>query len=406
MKIKLNFGKKAFVFLLVLVVLFGGLMVVHAFNNNFNRLPGDAVSFGHSADELIVNDRGTERTFQEMFDAGLNFVGGSTALVMFNTACPTGWTRFTDLDGRVPKGAVSYGGIGGADTHNHTWTADSYTAYNSWRPSLATDLVIGSVSSWPPYRNVVWCVKTESICTSFTYNCGQCTLSNTMSCSVATSTPAGCIGGNPVLTQSCDFGGPGVRILDTLNTNSVPRAETGWYEQRIEIVNPTSNTFWAVQVSIGNVPNGVVVTNALGFVSGTDYPNGPEPYVIYNYPLSSGQTKTLTIEYYVPPNSLKPTATTFSAKAVSKVPEPNPIGSVLSGVSVTRTVDNHYLLRFASLTGHKYYIQYSNNGLDWFSAIPYLAGTGGYLAWVDNGPPKTISDTASVAVRYYRVIIF
>jgi hypothetical protein len=38
---------------------------------------------------------------------------------MFDTTCPMGWTRFAALDGKFARGAATYGGIGGADTHVH-----------------------------------------------------------------------------------------------------------------------------------------------------------------------------------------------------------------------------------------------------------------------------------------------
>jgi len=41
-------------------------------------------------------------------------------IALFDTACPSGWTRFTALDGRVARGASSYGGTGGASTHTHS----------------------------------------------------------------------------------------------------------------------------------------------------------------------------------------------------------------------------------------------------------------------------------------------
>jgi hypothetical protein len=43
----------------------------------------------------------------------------SGGIVMFDTACPAGWTRFSALDGRFPRGASSYGATGGSDTHSH-----------------------------------------------------------------------------------------------------------------------------------------------------------------------------------------------------------------------------------------------------------------------------------------------
>lgn len=47
-------------------------------------------------------------------------------IAMFAGACPTGWTRYTALDGRYPKGApagvTSPLNTGGATTHTHTYT--------------------------------------------------------------------------------------------------------------------------------------------------------------------------------------------------------------------------------------------------------------------------------------------
>jgi len=43
----------------------------------------------------------------------------SGMIAMFDTACPTGWTRFTALDGRFVRGAATYGTTGGSDTHSH-----------------------------------------------------------------------------------------------------------------------------------------------------------------------------------------------------------------------------------------------------------------------------------------------
>jgi hypothetical protein len=37
-------------------------------------------------------------------------------------ACPSGWTRYTALDNKFPRGAATAGGTGGADTHTHDVT--------------------------------------------------------------------------------------------------------------------------------------------------------------------------------------------------------------------------------------------------------------------------------------------
>jgi hypothetical protein len=47
----------------------------------------------------------------------------SGMIVMFDVACPAGWTRFTALDGKFPLGSDIYGITGGAETHGHTMDA-------------------------------------------------------------------------------------------------------------------------------------------------------------------------------------------------------------------------------------------------------------------------------------------
>ncbi len=54
----------------------------------------------------------------------------SGLIAMFDVSCPVGWTRFAALDGLFPRGASSYGGTGGADTHSHgpgTYVGPSHT---------------------------------------------------------------------------------------------------------------------------------------------------------------------------------------------------------------------------------------------------------------------------------------
>jgi hypothetical protein len=46
---------------------------------------------------------------------------------MFNTTTPTGWTRFSALDGVFPKANTTYGTTGGSATHTHTTTANVVT---------------------------------------------------------------------------------------------------------------------------------------------------------------------------------------------------------------------------------------------------------------------------------------
>ena len=127
----------------------------------------------------------------------------SGMIAIFDTSCPSGWTRVSAFDNRTLVGAVSYGTTGGAATHDHAvdLVTDSNGAHTHTGTTNTTELLLntdfaqsgglefvtgisnavhdhafttgsdgahthtittGSVdaaSSWPPYITVVFCKK-------------------------------------------------------------------------------------------------------------------------------------------------------------------------------------------------------------------------------------------------------
>lgn len=53
------------------------------------------------------------------------------AILMFDAACPSGWTRVSALDGKFVRGNAAYGGSGGADTHLHTGPNHTHVLYHT-----------------------------------------------------------------------------------------------------------------------------------------------------------------------------------------------------------------------------------------------------------------------------------
>jgi hypothetical protein len=193
---------------------------------------------------------------------------------------------------------------------------------------------------------------------------------------------------------------PAFTVLTTLASNSLPNNRTGLFEQTVTISNTTGSTIDAVRVYVRNLPAGVLVADA----AGTD---ATGQFIQYNQGLAAGASVNLIIEYYVPTSSVVPTAPNFLPETVSPLPPANPVGTLLSGVTVSRLPNNEYLLTLPTTqAGLFYFIQYSDDGgTTWLTAIPPLNGTGSKLVWIDNGPPKTGSDSASVAARAYRVVV-
>ncbi len=117
----------------------------------------------------------------------------SGMIALFDTSCPSGWTRYSALDGRFPRGASSAGGTGGASTHNHnvagntnTWasstddgnlgTEDHTTDLTGFGTTFTTvtnsgihthndavqlsfNVTSGDADTIPPYLDMVFCQK-------------------------------------------------------------------------------------------------------------------------------------------------------------------------------------------------------------------------------------------------------
>jgi len=49
----------------------------------------------------------------------------SGLIAMFDTNCPAGWTRYSQLDNRFPLGSSGAGGVGGSNTHSHQFDVTS-----------------------------------------------------------------------------------------------------------------------------------------------------------------------------------------------------------------------------------------------------------------------------------------
>ncbi|PIS17408.1 MAG: hypothetical protein COT59_00860 [Candidatus Nealsonbacteria bacterium CG09_land_8_20_14_0_10_42_14] len=113
-------------------------------------------------------------------EAGIGIPSGMIA--MFDTSCPSGWTRFAALDDRFPRGASSYGGTGGSATHSHSVNPPATRTSTEDKPGCwaegirclyggeaATkghthdvDIPVfesGTASNLPPYVDVIWCKK-------------------------------------------------------------------------------------------------------------------------------------------------------------------------------------------------------------------------------------------------------
>ncbi|HEY1173520.1 MAG TPA: hypothetical protein VGH19_19300 [Verrucomicrobiae bacterium] len=196
-------------------------------------------------------------------------------------------------------------------------------------------------------------------------------------------------------------GFPQFSVVSTLSSGSISNPLTGLFEQRLQITNTTGSTIDAVRVAVGNLPSGVTLPHAAGtLIDGRSY-------VMFNVTLAANQTAELVVEFRVPAGSQIPTAATFEVDVTPVQTPPSVSGGsqLLTGVQVQRLDDKDYLLQINTLLGRTYYVQYSDDNINWTTMLFSIIGTGSTVALLDQGPPNTYPEPASISLRNYRVFL-
>lgn len=93
----------------------------------------------------IVGTDGRIPAITSTYFADLSAIAGvaipAGLIAMFDTACPVGWTRFSALDARFPRGAATYGATGGVDSHAHAVGAYTIGPHTHTTPGATTSNV-------------------------------------------------------------------------------------------------------------------------------------------------------------------------------------------------------------------------------------------------------------------------
>ena len=98
-------------------------------------------------------------------------------IAMFETSCPSGWTRESSFDNTFLRGAPTYGGTGGSESHSHSYSTGNvntsvfvqnnqqvkntvtyrYAPTHYHMKTIEADST--TISSLPPYLDLVYCKK-------------------------------------------------------------------------------------------------------------------------------------------------------------------------------------------------------------------------------------------------------
>jgi uncharacterized repeat protein (TIGR01451 family) len=179
--------------------------------------------------------------------------------------------------------------------------------------------------------------------------------------------------------------------------------QSGTFVGQVNVKNENSEAIPAFRLYVSNLPEDIQVYNANGTRAyGT--PATELPYLLYNYPLAGGASVVITVEFFRP--SMDPDFTPVYEVELLAVAETLPAAGT-SGVDVTlfQPLSNgDMLIEVATIPGHEYAIEYSDNLVDWFRVQQTVTAVANRLQWIDNGPPKTAVHPSEADQRFYRLV--
>jgi hypothetical protein len=193
---------------------------------------------------------------------------------------------------------------------------------------------------------------------------------------------------------------PGV-VPPELNTVS------GLFEQKLEVALPAGGVpagqaLMVLVYDLGNDSKGrpIQLYNRTGVTNGT-------PYLLLNGPLAGGATLPVSVQYIVLDRRTVPNPRFVVTSVAGVGPQTVSGSATLIDAKNTKFKDGVLYLQFQTISGRTYYVQYKDslNDADWKTAWPPITGTGGWVVWLDNGPPKTASAPTEAGARFYQVIL-
>lgn len=180
--------------------------------------------------------------------------------------------------------------------------------------------------------------------------------------------------------------------------------QTGWMEQRVQLINVSNSAVDSVRLLVGGLTNRLV--NAMGT-------NGTTPYVTHGATLAPGEGLELVLEYANPTRTAgaNPVLTAYGTPALDLSPAQGDGITVDRIVQMTGTNLNQgrILLEWPVVTGATYQVIYYEPDLASTNAkgsmpLVNVPSSANRVQWLDYGPPRTLARPTNSAARFYKVI--
>jgi len=174
---------------------------------------------------------------------------------------------------------------------------------------------------------------------------------------------------------------------------------SGRLEQSIVLSNAGPTSVDSARVTVTGLTNWL--SNAMGT-------NNGNPFVTYASALTNGQGGAyLLLQFYPNQNPFPFTNSQLRADGVT-LPNLAPAASGLMPTNIllmARLPSGGVFLEFPTLTNRAFTVEYSSNLVNWLAAQPITVTPANYTAWIDYGPPETVSHPTNTPTRFYRVFL-
>jgi len=221
---------------------------------------------------------------------------------------------------------------------------------------------------------------------------------------VSTVSTNGVLNGNPANTSaslnvivSNFLSQPGQLTAMTVSTQKFNQL-SGRLEQNIVLSNAGPTSVNSARVTVTGL------TNWLSNATGT---NNGNPFVTYAASLAQGQSAYLLLQFYPTQNPFPFANSQLRADGVTMPNLAPPVSGLMPTniLLMARLPSGGMFLEFPTLTNQAFTVEYSSDLVNWLVAQPVTVTPANYTAWIDYGPPATVSHPTNAPMRFYRVFL-
>lgn len=169
---------------------------------------------------------------------------------------------------------------------------------------------------------------------------------------------------------------------------------TGMQQVSMTIRNTMERPLEGVRVRLLNARAPYKIRN-------TTHPTLPVVDVVQVVP--AGESVSLTIEFYDPGSWLARIPPRYGVTELLGVNQGVGTGEGVRPLNITLLPDDSYALRFRTVPGRRYHLDYSDDGITWRVSPVGVRSGARFVHWIDYGQPATQTRPATPPKREYRL---